>query len=111
LHKACCPAPKCEVKSCDACDSCGLMDRIRGMFHRDSCCETKPACDACDSCGHRWSLSRLFGGHGGCDACCGAVESTAPAPSPAPAPAPAPAPRPAAAGARNNGLLILTPAG
>lgn len=43
-----CNAPTCTTVSCDPCaDACrpSLMDRLRGLFHRNRCCE--PACDPC----------------------------------------------------------------
>ena len=112
--------PKCEPKVCapKCCNPCGglhgLKGKLHGLFsHKNGCCEApKPACDPCGGCGHKLSMHKLFGNKccGGCE---GAVIEAAPAaPAAAPAaPAPAPAPKPAGAGASNNGLLILTPAG
>lgn len=43
-----CNAPTCTTVTCDPCaDACrpSLMDRLRGLFHRDRCCE--PVCNPC----------------------------------------------------------------
>ena len=60
----CTPAPVCKP-ACDPCaDSCGrtkLIDRLRGLFHKDCC--------------------------GGCDPCCGGTAAPAPAAEPKKMPA------------------------
>jgi hypothetical protein len=110
-----CAKPACE-ESCDPCNGGGHLSRLRGLLHRNSCCEApKSACDSCNSCGGGLRLHGLFGKRcNTCETSCNGCSSTngvpssAPAPAPAPAPVPAPAPKPSAS---SNGLLILTPAG
>jgi hypothetical protein len=69
--KPCCapaPAPKpcCEAPAPTCHEGCG--QRLRGLFHRKSCCETVATCGGCDGCG--------------------AAPMVAPAPRPEPIPAP-----------------------
>jgi hypothetical protein len=59
----------CGCSSCcdDCCDKPSWRDRMRGWFHRDSCCDE---CDSCGGHGHAWGGHHDCGCASSCNDCC-----------------------------------------